>query len=165
MESKKVTLGLLVFYLAVLTWIIVFKMQFSFGNLGHMRSINLIPFGESVIINGEMDFNEIINNVLAFVPFGVLAHVLWEGKPLFMEVAPIVLTSLLFETLQYMLAVGMSDITDLITNSLGGAAGIGIAFAISKIFRGNWKKVINIVSLGCAAMLALLVAVLVVANW
>lgn len=165
MESKRVTLGLLVFYLAVLTWIIVFKMQFSLGDLGHMRNINLIPFGESVIINGEIDFDEIINNVLAFIPFGVLAHVLWEEKPLFIEAALIVLTSLLFETLQYVLAVGMSDITDLITNSLGGVAGIGIAFVISRIFRRNWKKFINIASLGCGVLLTLLVTVLLVANW
>lgn len=52
MKSKKFTMGLLIFYLIVLTWIIIFKLQFSFENLPHIRNINLIPFGESVIING-----------------------------------------------------------------------------------------------------------------
>lgn len=71
MKSKKFTMGLLIFYLIVLTWIIIFKLQFSFENLPHIRNINLIPFGESVIINGKMDFGEIIQNALAFIPFGV----------------------------------------------------------------------------------------------
>ena len=165
MESKKITIGLLAFYLAALTWIIVFKMQFSFGDVGHMRNLNLIPFGESVIVNGEIDFNEMIGNVLAFIPFGVLAHVLWEGRPLVRQAAPIIFTSLLFETAQYILAVGMSDITDIITNSLGGTIGIGIAFGISRVFRKNWKKIINITSLVCAGLMTLLVGALIVANW
>ena len=32
MKSKKITLGLLVFYLVALTWIILFKLQFSIGD-------------------------------------------------------------------------------------------------------------------------------------
>ncbi len=164
MESRKITTGLLVFYLTALTWIIVFKMQFSLGELGRMRNINLIPFGESVIVNGKIHFSEIIDNMLAFLPFGVLAHALWEEKPLVRQAAPIVLISLLFETLQYVLAVGMSDITDVIANSLGGVIGIGIALAISKIFRKNWRKFVNITSLSCAGLLTLFVGVLLAAN-
>lgn len=98
MKSKKFTMGLLIFYLIVLTWIIIFKLQFSFENLPHIRNINLIPFGESVIINGKMDFGEIIQNALAFIPFGVLMHVLWEEKPLIKQMAPVVAVSILLMT-------------------------------------------------------------------
>lgn len=98
MKSKKFTMGLLIFYLIVLTWIIIFKLQFSFENLPHIRNINLIPFGESVIINGKMDFGEIIQNALVFIPFGVLMHVLWEEKPLIKQMAPVVAVSILLMT-------------------------------------------------------------------
>jgi hypothetical protein len=57
-ESKnyqnKITAGLLVTYLFVLTWIILFKMQFSLQDLRHFtdfRGINLIPFAGTVIVN------------------------------------------------------------------------------------------------------------------
>ncbi|MBN1069572.1 VanZ family protein, partial [Clostridium botulinum] len=44
-ESKQqlLTTCLLVVYLLILTWIIIFKMQFSIQELDHWRSINLIP--------------------------------------------------------------------------------------------------------------------------
>mgnify|MGYP006994495498 CR=1 FL=1 len=77
MKSKKLTLGLLIFYLVALTWIIVLKMQFPFsGNLPELRNINLIPFGGSLIVNGEVSFSEIIKNVLVFIPFGILISLL-----------------------------------------------------------------------------------------
>ena len=106
MKSKKFTMGLLIFYLIVLTWIIIFKLQFSFENLPHIRNINLIPFGESVIINGKMEFGEIIQNALAFIPFGVLMHVLWEEKPLIKQMAPVVAVSLLYEIIQFLFGAG-----------------------------------------------------------
>ena len=52
MKSKKLTLGLLIFYLVALTWIIVLKMQFPFsGNLPELRNINLIPFPLVIIVS------------------------------------------------------------------------------------------------------------------
>ncbi|GLG91164.1 VanZ family protein [Sellimonas catena] len=164
MKSKKFTMGLLIFYLIVLTWIIIFKLQFSFENLPHIRNINLIPFGESVIINGKMDFGEIIQNALAFIPFGVLMHVLWEEKPLIKQMAPVVAVSLLYEIIQFLFAVGATDITDVIANSLGGMIGIIIAVFISKLSAKHWIKIINTVSISCAIVLTAFIAMLILAN-
>src|SRR5699024_7656261 len=130
MKSKKITVGLLIFYLAALSWIIIFKMAFSAMELPHIRSINLIPFVESVIINGKMDFGEIIQNLLAFIPFGILICVLWEKKSLLKQFFPIICTSILFEVIQYVFAVGASDITDVLMNSAGGLLGIGTAVLV-----------------------------------
>ena len=158
MKSKKLTLGLLIFYLIVLivlTWIIVFKMQFAFsGSLPEIRNINLIPFGGSLIVNGEISFSEIIKNALAFIPFGILISVLW----------PIILTSFIFETLQFIFGIGASDITDIISNSLGGVIGIVITITISKIFKNNWQKIINVISLIGCIVLTLFITMLVLAN-
>lgn len=164
MKSKKVTLGLLIFYLIALTWIIIFKLQFSLENLPHIRNINLIPFAESVIVNGKMDLSEIIQNALAFIPFGLFIHVLWEQKSLLKQFIPIICTSLLFEVIQFTFAIGASDITDIISNSLGGIIGVIIAVAILKMTRKNWIKLINIISFIGAVTLTLFIAVLLLAN-
>lgn len=66
-RTKVVTIALMVIYLVILTWIILFKMQFSIKDIGRFRSLNLIPFSESVIINGRMDFSEVYMNVIIIV--------------------------------------------------------------------------------------------------
>ena len=164
MKSKKFTLGLLIFYLVVLTWIIVFKMQFTNVNLPELRNINLIPFGGSLVVNGEMNFSEIINNALAFIPFGILISVLWDQKTFIKKLLPIILTSFIFETLQFIFGIGASDITDIISNSIGGAIGIAITVGVSKIFKNNWKKIINVISLIGCIILTLFIAILIFAN-
>lgn len=164
MKSKKLAIGLLIFYLAALTWIIVFKMQFSMELLGHIRNINLIPFGQSVIVNGHIQIQEIVQNALAFVPYGLLIHVLLDRKPFLWQLLPIVLTSLIYEAVQYIFAIGASDMTDLIMNSLGGLIGIGIAVILSKIFRKNWKLLIHIICLIGAVLLGGLILLLLLAN-
>lgn len=165
MKSKKLTLGLLIFYLVALTWIIVLKMQFPFsGNLPELRNINLIPFGGSLIVNGEVSFSEIIKNVLVFIPFGILISLLWERKSFVQKILPIVLTSFIFETLQFIFEIGASDITDIISNSFGGVIGIVITGVIAKIFKNNWQKIINIISLVGCIILTLFVAMLILAN-
>mgnify|MGYP000258394083 CR=1 FL=1 len=61
---------LFVFYLAALTWIILFKMAVSFDTIDHgIRSLNLIPFKGAMITNGRINFSEMIDNILCFLPF------------------------------------------------------------------------------------------------
>lgn len=165
MKSKKNTLGLLVFYLVALTWIILFKLQFSIADLPHLRNINLIPFAGSVIVNGTIDFSEIIQNVLAFIPYGLFVHILWEKKPILKQFLPIVCTSFLFEIVQFIFAIGGTDITDIITNSLGGFLGIVLAIGIFKISNKYWIKFINIIiSLIGAIFLTLFIVMTLLAN-
>lgn len=78
MESKKITKILCIIYLLFLTWIILFKMSTSLEELPHIRSINLVPFWESVIVNGRISFAEMLANVVAFVPFGIFTGILLE---------------------------------------------------------------------------------------
>lgn len=69
--NRKLTWCLFVFYMIALIWIILLKMQFSFKDLDHVRRVNLIPFAGSVVINGKLDFGEIIANIIIFIPFGI----------------------------------------------------------------------------------------------
>ena len=164
MKSKKFTLGLFIFYCVILTWIIIFKLQFSFEDLPHFRSLNLIPFSESAIVNDKMNFDEIIHNMLVFIPFGIFIHVLLEEKTLIKQFIPIILTSLLFEGIQYIFAISASDITDVLSNSLGGVIGVVITLVISKITRKNWITLINVISFVGGIGLTLLTVILLLSN-
>lgn len=63
------------------------------------------------------------------------------------KIAPIFTVSLVYEIIQYVFAIGASDITDLIGNALGGVIGIGIFFILPKIIEGKDVKILNILAL------------------
>ncbi|MGE8081397.1 VanZ family protein [Peribacillus loiseleuriae] len=138
MKSKKYTIGLFILYLLFLSWIIIFKVRFPLALLPTGRSINLVPFGASG------SYLEIIINVLIFLPYGIFMCMFANRKSFLKTLAPIFFTSLLYEVIQYIWAVGASDITDLITNTLGGVIGIGIFFVLHKIFEDRVFKAINV---------------------
>lgn len=160
MKSRKLTITLFIFYLLVLSWIILLKTRFSFASLITGRSINLIPFGEMLILNGSPSYDEIIYNALVFVPFGVFLGLLRKKRSFVNLFVPIVLLSLFFEVIQYIFAIGASDITDLIANTFGGIVGIGIFFIFHKIFKDNVYKAINTTALVLACLSALILAVI-----
>ncbi|MBF9255544.1 VanZ family protein [Pontibacter sp. 172403-2] len=156
--TNRLTIGLFIIYLIVLFWILVLKLGVQFSYMGN-RSVNLIPFSEPLILNGKIDVGEIILNVVVFVPLGIYAGILFKrwtlGKKLFF----FFLTSLIVEALQFILAVGAFDVTDIITNTLGGIAGFMIFKAIERVFNNSVKaqKFINITAaLGTALMILFL---------
>jgi glycopeptide antibiotics resistance protein len=158
-NQNKITAGLLTVYLLVLTWIILFKMQFSFQDLRHFadfRRINLIPFAGSVIKNNQIDIGEIIDNVFAFIPFGIYISMLKPNRPFLKKIVPIAGVSLLFEVLQFIFAIGGSDITDLMGNTLGGMIGVGVYFLFCKLFSTKANKILNVLaSIGTICIFAL----------
>jgi glycopeptide antibiotics resistance protein len=160
MKSRKLTIILLIFYLLVLSWIILLKTRTSFALLDARRSINLIPFGGMAIRNGLPNYNEIIYNILVFVPFGVLICLLRKKKPFVNLIVPVMLLSLFFEVIQYIFAIGSSDITDILANTFGGVIGIGIFFIFYKICKENVVQVVNISALVLAIGLALFIGMI-----
>lgn len=164
MESKKITTCLLIVYLLALAWIILFKMEFSFENLPHIRNINLIPFGDSAITNGTIDLDEIIWNLLAFIPFGIFTGMLSDGKSLVMAVVPVFLTSLAFEVIQFIFSIGASDITDILMNTAGGVAGTGCFVLLSKVLKSRANKIVNIICLAGAVLMFSFIGIILFAN-
>lgn len=133
MENKKqrnLTMILFIIYFCILIWILLFKMSFSFDELYPNRSINLIPFLGSIIVNGRLYINEIINNILVFVPVGIYTCILKQEWSTPKKVSIAFFISLTVEVLQFILAIGATDITDLIGNTIGGAIGIGIFYLL-----------------------------------
>jgi glycopeptide antibiotics resistance protein len=154
--TNRLTIGLFIIYLIALCWILLFKLGVQFSYMRNRR-VNLIPFRESLILDGKVDFGEIILNVVIFVPLGIYAGILFErwifGKFLlfFFFISAIV------EGLQFILTVGAFDSTDLITNTLGGIIGLIICKAIEKAFhnRGKAQKCINLVAATGTALIIL----------
>ena len=152
--TNRLTTVLFIIYLIAICWILLFKLGVRFSYMGK-RSVNLIPFSEPLILNSEN-----ILNVVIFVPLGLYAGILFEswtfGKKLFF----FFLMSVIVEGLQFILAVGAFDITDIIMNTLGGVIGLIIFRAIGKAFSNRVKaqKFINIIAAtGTILMILLLV--------
>jgi glycopeptide antibiotics resistance protein len=146
-NQVKLTFGLFVVYFLVLIWIILFKMQFSFNTLPHFRGLNLIPFAGSVIENNHLNYSEIILNMIIFIPFGLYLSMLKLDWPFWKKIISIAGVSLLLELLQFLFAIGGTDITDLISNTLGGVVGIGLYVMFSKILKERTNKILSILAL------------------
>ena len=128
-----------ILYIILLTWIIVFKFRLSINDLKYIRSINLIPFKANNIVNG---LKETIINLILFVPSGMYLKYIFKDKKL-RNILIIIGTSLIYEITQYILHVGVSDITDIIMNTLGGLVGIllvGITLFINSKTKRNILK-------------------------
>lgn len=165
-KTNKLTKVLFVIYLIALLWIIVFKFDIPFSKWGYMRSINLIPFSEPLIINGKLDFSEIIMNIVIFMPLGIYSSIVLKRWSISKKIFSFFLISLICEVLQFILGVGASDITDIINNTLGGIIGLIIYKGIEKISKNSIKsqKFINVIAtIGTILMISLL-SVLVIYN-
>lgn len=165
-RERRITQILFVFYLLALTWIILLKMQFDFSSLKnmHIRNINLIPFGDSLTVNGRISISEILLNIIAFIPFGVYLSMINCKWRFFQRVLPIFGVSLGYEVLQYIFAIGGSDITDLIGNTLGGIIGIVLFWILHKILGRKTIKILNILAVIGTVCVVLILSLLFIAN-
>lgn len=154
-REKNITVCLLGIYLALLSWIVLFKMQFSLEDLPQIRNVNLIPYGDSMIVNGAVDTSELINNVLAFLPLGLYIGMLKPEWPFWKKLLPIAGLSLIYETFQFVFGIGATDITDLINNTLGGAIGILILCVLSVLWRQKTVRILNRIGMIATALLLL----------
>ncbi len=148
--KKKISLIHILFgiYLVLLIWIILFKLAFSFEDIRLMfgyRAVNLIPFYYDNEVS--IHFREVVENLLIFIPFGLYLG-MW-GIKLGKSVLTGFIFSLTMEVCQYILTLGGSDITDIITNTLGTLIGATLYLILSLIFKNKAKldKVLNILAL------------------
>lgn len=163
-KEQKITTGLLVIYLIILTWIILFKMQVTTEMLPSIRNINLIPYGQSVIVNGRIDFTEILNNAIAFIPVGVYVAMLKPEWSFIKKALPSAEISLIYEVLQYIFGIGATDITDVINNTIGGIVGVCITALCFTMFKEKAYKVLHALAITGTVLVCGLIVVLIVAN-
>lgn len=163
-DGRQMTIFLFCIYLAALTWIIVFKMALFGESLPHFRSVNWIPFGDSMVINNQISYDEIIQNILAFVPFGIYLSMLFPEHSLIYKMLPASACSLGYEILQFVFAIGASDITDWIGNSFGALMGIGVYAVFYKLFGNHTNRIFNICAAIATIGMSLLIVILIVSN-
>ena len=163
-RQRNLTRILFAVYFLILVWILLFKMSFSLDELYKSRSINLIPFMGSVVVNGRIYINEIIDNILVFIPLGIYICMLKEEWSILRKISVGFFVSLGIEVLQFILAIGATDITDLIGNTLGGIIGIGVFYLFSKVFKNKTNKIINILALIVTILLVSMISILLLAN-
>ncbi len=147
---------LLALYLLILVFMILLKGSFS------TLDVLFLPEFRNLVLTPTLNARDTPLNFLAFVPVGILTGLLQKsGQSGFKWLKPVLLfflLSLSFEALQYLLALGTSDITDLISNTLGGAAGLGVCYAFKKRMGERANKPLL---LTMSALIALLLAFLV----
>jgi Glycopeptide antibiotics resistance protein len=124
--GKIVSRGLLALYLVILIWLVLFKLQYNILSVFnyHHRSLNLNPFAAPLKANGRINFGEMIDNLIIFIPFGLLLNVNFKKAGFLPKFALILVFSLTCELIQFIFAIGATDITDVITNTAGGFLGL-----------------------------------------
>lgn len=130
-------------YLFILIVLLFFKAS-------SLKSVNLIPF--QFIVDYWMDkkplaISNVLGNVALFVPMGIYLTTLNTKRRGWMNMLLIVLFSALVELMQFVFAVGVTDIDDLLLNAAGGFLGICCGWGMRKIFRANTRYAVAILSL------------------
>ena len=133
-SPNKLTSILLIIYAIALCWILIFKLGVRFSYM-ESRSVSLIPFREAFLFNGRVNYAENIANVLIFVPLGVYTSALYRSLNFWKKVLLFTACSFLIEAIQYIFRIGAFDITDIITNTLGGIFGVMMFYLLQRLFR------------------------------
>ena len=136
-RTKRILITLFVLYLLFLGWAILFKLTLTPQLLDHRRAFNLIPFYDNGSTAYALVLWEMRDNVILFLPYGLYLRLLgWRS----LKTALLLFlgTSLCFEVLQFTCALGVGDVTDLITNTLGGA----LALCVLPFLPGDAVKIL-----------------------
>lgn len=154
---KILSRGLLALYLMILIWLVLFKLQYNILSVFnyHHRSLNLNPFAFPLNLNGRINFGEMIDNVIIFIPFGLLLHVNFKNVGLLSKFALILVFSLTCELTQFIFAIGATDIIDVITNTVGGFLGLEL-YSLSNKYLNNKKLDKVIIFVGTLLLVLLL---------
>ncbi len=161
-KENKWMFTLTIIFCLLIGWIILFKMSFSLSALDRIRGINLIPF----YYDKETSFHlsEVIMNIFAFIPLGLFLKLLkFDFK------TSVLLGfgySLVLEIMQLILKVGITDVTDLITNTLGVVIGATFYVILSTLFKrtDSLDKVLKIFEKHETLFCILLIILYVVSN-
>ena len=166
-NDKKLNLVKILFgiYCILIVWIILFKFSLSINDitgLDKIRNINLIPFYYSNEVSGH--FKEVLDNLLIFIPFAIYLKMLNKDNKKIILYG--LIFSLVLEISQFIFKLGATDITDLITNSMGTVIGVYFYILLEKIFKNREKinRVLKILALIGTILLCLLLLLLIISN-
>ncbi len=146
-KGKGIVTAAFVLYAALLIWLVMFKLELDPANIYSYRQLILIPFSRPGALNMRTVVWEIVLNVLAFIPLGLYLSALEKPKKAWQRILIGLGASLVFEILQYVFAMGTSDVTDLINNTAGTALGVLLWLPVKKLLKEKAALVVGIVLL------------------
>ena len=168
-HKRKLTVIHILFaiYCLLMVWIILFKLSISPAEvqaLARPRNINWIPFYYEELSGTRFHRTEILNNLAVFVPFGLYLNML--GMKNGRAVLAGFLFSFTLELCQFVFQLGSSDVTDLITNTLGTLVGIVLYAGLLRLVRSRKKanRILTVLALAATILLLALLALLIVMN-
>ncbi|MDR1432557.1 MAG: VanZ family protein [Propionibacteriaceae bacterium] len=111
-----------------------------------IRVVNLVPFGGSIDRQGRFAWEEIAYNTAVFIPLGVYLSAMtrWNATKRILVAAGV---SVAFEMTQFAFGIGVSDITDVISNTAGAVIGIGVHVATRKALGAKAPRVVTVAAL------------------
>ncbi|WP_181150396.1 MULTISPECIES: VanZ family protein [unclassified Arthrobacter] len=152
-RASKRMVPLFAIYLVLLGWMVLWKLEIPFVGSGSLRLIKLVPF-VAWAESGSSAPVEVGLNLVLFMPFGLYLGLLARAWHWLHAVGLMAGVSLAFEIIQYVLALGSSDATDVIVNTLGGLTGYVFAARLARSARPRiWWKI----SVLCTVLTVILV--------
>jgi glycopeptide antibiotics resistance protein len=126
-RERAILIVLFVVYLVLLSWLVLWKLEIPWiGEAALLpRPVKLIPFLPSAE-DGASKPLEVVANILLFVPFGIYLGLLAPRWQWWKALGVFVGASLVLEVTQHLISIGSFDTTDLIVNTAGGLAGLGL---------------------------------------
>ena len=149
-------------YLALLVWVVLWKLELPWVGDAGWRIVKLVPFVATDDAGASTRF-DVVANLALFVPFGLYLGLLAPSWPWWKAAGTFAAASLGLEVLQYTLAVGSSDLTDVVVNTAGGLVGLGL-FALAQRRFGTRTTTVLTRACTVGTVLAVLAGVLVVAS-
>ncbi|PJI85730.1 VanZ family protein [Luteimicrobium subarcticum] len=134
-------------YLVLLVWLVLWKFDLPWRGPDAERTVKLVPF-VAAGGNGASRPSEVLANVLLFVPFGLYLGLLGSRIRWGRACRAVAAASAGLEVAEYVLAVGRSDVTDVVTNTLGGVAGLVVVAVVRRAVPGRAERALARV---CAA--------------
>lgn len=133
---KALSRVLLTLYLLTLLWLTLFKLSYDIPSIlanYQTRSVNLVPF----VTFGQTGLSETVSNIIIFIPFGLLLSLNFTRVALWRLLITVFVFSVVVETLQFIFAIGTTDVTDVITNTLGGLVGLVVYRLVNKVVKAE----------------------------
>jgi glycopeptide antibiotics resistance protein len=161
-KEKIITYTIFAIYILLLCWLVLFKFAISIDMIPNFRGINLIPFHYDQASSAH--WREVVFNVIVFIPAGFYFSAMFAKKNILLGTAATAALSLLFEIIQWIFSIGASDITDLITNTVGGFCGMLLFWIMGKITRKHRMTIINVLGIIIEALGVLLLLIVLISN-
>lgn len=111
-------------YVSVLLKIVMLKYGYTSG----LRGINLVPFTFLSMFSGdtaiEVALKNVLGNIAVLVPLGVLLAYVMKKATIWQQILVCLGISIFFETVQWIMGCGATDIDDIMLNVLGCLTGV-----------------------------------------